>query len=96
MGMPPRDKKRSKKDEAQGSPSGPERGRRRAYTRTGPIIPKEYAEDVDFVEIKEFSSTHIEEEGDDSGTEYDESQVSDAIWEEIGLDGSKKKKRKWM
>lgn len=30
-----------------------------SYSRNEPIIPKEYAEDVEFVEIKEFSQTEI-------------------------------------
>ena len=47
-----------------------------------PLIPKEYAEDVEFVETKEFS--RHEETGHKRATEkYNETQVSDAEWTEI-------------
>ena len=45
------------------------------------VIPKEYAEDVEFVEIKEFG-TREDTAGSKNGT-YRESQVSDAEWVEI-------------
>ena len=53
----------------------------------GPIIPREYAEDVDFVEVKEFSETKIGAESRTSSgrrrNRYEESQVSDAVWEMV-------------
>lgn len=52
---------------------------------SGPIIPKEYAEDVEFVETKEFSQTIISQSPADTRrkeTFREESQVSDAEWEE--------------
>lgn len=49
-----------------------------------PIIPREYAEDVEFVETKEFSETTIaSDDGSGNRVRYSESQVSDAEWEEI-------------
>ena len=65
----------------------PYRSRRRSsrYYNNGPIIPKEYAEDVEFVETKEFSRTSIDsaEYAGNDRTDWHESQVSDAEWEEI-------------
>lgn len=49
--------------------------------RSESIIPKEYAEDVEYVEIKEFTG-HIEKDAENNTT-YTESQVSDAEWVEI-------------
>lgn len=48
-----------------------------------PIIPKEYAEDVEFVEVKEFQETEIRADAKNIGKEYHESQVTDAEWEEV-------------
>ena len=61
------------------------RQRQRRRTRRGynePIIPPEYAEDVEFVETKSFSETSI---GESHGQtrQYNESQVSDVEWVEI-------------
>ena len=53
---------------------------RRGYDE--PIIPPEYAEDVEFVETKSFSETTIGA-SDGPGRQYTESQVSDAEWVEI-------------
>ena len=78
-------------------PGGGASGSRRRSSQTPPpnppqggdthIIPPEYAEDVEFVEIKEFSSATITEEragdGRRSRVEYAESQVSDVEWEEV-------------
>lgn len=47
-----------------------------------PIIPPEYAEDVEFVEIKSFSETTIGVH-DGKVKEYHEKQVTDAEWVEI-------------
>lgn len=68
-----------------------DRSRRKAGTQTSrrpdshdePIIPKEYAEDVDFVEVKVFQETEIRVEKKPGYTEYQESQVTDAEWEEV-------------
>lgn len=58
---------------------------RNAHPHSGPIIPKEYAEDVEFVEIREYASSQTVIEGSPSsgakrrkGTVKSESQVSDA------------------
>lgn len=84
-GMPPRGKKRcgdpGRRQEAY-SRGGDTRGSRRYYgRRQGPIIPPEYAEDVEFVEIKEYSRSESRDDG--KVTWREESQVSDAEWEEI-------------
>lgn len=89
-GMPPRDKK---KRPGQGGKQAENGSRAQSYTRRrttsgrtkGPIIPKEYAEDVEFVEIKEFSQAKFEAHFSDNGgkVEYHESQVSDVEWIEI-------------
>lgn len=84
-GMPPRGKKRrgdpGRRQEAY-SRGGDTRGSRRSYgRRQGPIIPPEYAEDVEFVEIKEYSRSETRDDG--KVTWREESQVSDAEWEEI-------------
>lgn len=61
----------------------------------GPIIPKEYAEDVEFTEIHDFSSaTIINEETDSKGNRRSsetETQVSDA--EIIEISRSEKNKK---
>ncbi|MDE7108528.1 MAG: hypothetical protein K2O49_00980 [Muribaculaceae bacterium] len=102
-GMPPRDKSESKRrktertgDERTRRSSQRRRGRSRdEYYSRGPIIPKEYAEDVEFVEIKEFSQTDIEARFNDKETvEYHESQVSDVEWVEIKTDDAISRKGK--
>ena len=102
-GMPPRDKSESKRrktertgDERTRRSSQRRRGRSRDdYYSQGPIIPKEYAEDVDFVEIKEFYQTDIEARFNDKETvEYHESQVSDVEWVEIKTDDAISRKGK--
>lgn len=95
MGMPPRDKKSRKGSFWSGSSESSHNSRQRerrnpfgpdSYTR-GPIIPKEYAEDVEFVETKDYSET---ERRTVSGSEsYHESQISDAEYTEIKKSGSK-------
>lgn len=49
----------------------------------GPIIPKEYAEDVEFTEIMEFQDTTIVDESGSGTRVYRESQVSDVEFVEI-------------
>ena len=98
MGMPPRDKKKKKKSGANSTeegntyyyqrkrrnPFGPDR-----YTDE-PIIPKEYAEDVEFVETKDYSSTESRmNHGDKKVETYHESQISDAEFTEIKKPRSK-------
>ncbi len=59
---------------------------------SGSIIPKEYAEDVEFVEIKEFTQTTIHATVDYSDKkEWHESQVTDVEWEEITYTSNTKK-----
>lgn len=87
-GMPPRDKKRRERASSgstsygrEGRQSGSRRGRRSSKE---PIIPREYAEDVEFVESVEYSETTIREDySDGSGRVYTESQVSDVEYVEI-------------
>ena len=66
--------------------SGGSRSRRRRnpYSHQGPIIPKEYAEDVEFVEMVSYSENTIGV-ADNAGNAkvYHESQVSDVEWVEI-------------
>lgn len=90
MGMPPRDKKAERKAQnearkAQNARRSSQGSRRHTQPSDEPIIPKEYAEDVEFVEIKEFESTEVAAESADGKqkTVYRESQVSDAEWVEI-------------
>lgn len=94
-GMPPRPGSRKAKKETRqnGENDSPfnfsgyyrnRNNRRQTYT-SGPIIPKEYAEDVDFVETKDFSQSEIDPSGQSASSrqEWHESQVSDVEWEEI-------------
>lgn len=90
MGMPPRDRKKERKKEAgagygQNSYTG---NRRNPYEsephRREPIIPKEYAEDVEFTETHSYSETiTIEKDSKGETKIYKESQVSDAEYIEI-------------
>lgn len=96
MGMPPRDKKRrhsrSRQDgEEQGysyqrqrkNPFGSDR-----YSDE-PLIPKEYAEDVEFTETKDYSETSQRVEPSRKTEIYHESQISDAEYTEIKKSSSK-------
>lgn len=89
MGMPPRNKKHNKNngqtndngnfygERQRRNPFGPDR-----YTKE-PIIPKDYAEDVEFVETINYSETEYRRT-DAKGSEiYHESQISDAEYVEI-------------
>lgn len=94
-GMPPREEakrsRRGSKEQRRGAASGDtERGyagrRRRAQSRGDePLIPKEYAVDVEYVEIKEYSeSVTIGADSKAAETrEWHESQVTDVEWIEI-------------
>lgn len=88
-GMPPRDKGRGRGSSAPGGASYSREGRQRGPRRdprqsAEPIIPREYAEDVEFVESVEYSETRIREDyADGSRRVVTESQVSDAEYVEI-------------
>ena len=56
---------------------------RKEYGTKEPIIPKEYAEDVDYVEVKVFQETEIRVDGNPGYTDFHESQVTDVEWEEV-------------
>lgn len=106
-GMPPRPGSREARRQArqrQASNSGEYTGRnsrqggynsnRNTYSgySEGPIIPKEYAEDVEFVETIDYSETSIaEDSGQQARSDFHESQVSDAEWVEIKPKHGKKK-----
>lgn len=79
MGMPPRDKKAgsSSKRHSGPTPPPPPRGRKTSAA-TDELIPKEYAEDVEFTEFHSYSEDSVI--ADDHGTTAfrRESQVSDA------------------
>ena len=81
MGMepPPSQKKRRKEAPRQNSPHRDHR----SHGPHEPIIPKEYAEDVEFVETIDYSETEVISHKDDSTEIYHESQISDAEWVEI-------------
>lgn len=85
MGMPPRnDRKRQTSKNQRGYHSGEEKyGSHSQYPNKEPIIPKEYAEDVEFVETIDYSETTHFETSKDKEKFYHESQISDAEWTEI-------------
>lgn len=92
-GMPPREKKAHKSSSRRDD--GQSYGRRRsqsAYSAgEGPLIPKEYAVDVEYTEIREYSSaieitgeeSHRRHRRHSSGGVNIESQVSDVEYVEI-------------
>lgn len=94
-GMPPRPgSRKARRQQRQSADSSADssyaylssrQSRQRRHTRReGPIIPKEYAEDVEFVETIDYSSDSSPSSSHIHTTEtYHESQVSDAEWEEI-------------
>ncbi len=83
----------AQRSQSSGRSSAYDAGRRSSSSRTrkrkssrssGPLIPKEYAVDVEFVETINYSQTTIGVERDGrQETVYHESQVSDVEWEEI-------------
>lgn len=79
------DARRSADEGRYGTQRPSESRRRRRYHHTGPIIPKEYAEDVEFTEIKTFEQTEISGVGDDrtQQREWHESQIEDAEYIEV-------------
>ena len=85
-GMPPRDKSRARSSSRDdrggeafyGRAGGGRNEKRKKSASDGPIIPREYAEDVEFVESVEYSQTTIREAlADGSQRLYTESQVRD-------------------
>ena len=94
MGMPPRDRSKSNRDSRRqsyssaGSYSSGGSGNRRSSRGgwTGPLIPKEYAVDVEYTEIRSYSSDETIA-SDGKTVKYKvESQVSDAEIIEIRRD----------
>lgn len=82
VGMPPRDKNRRNSR----SKSTYSRKRQSHSSSDEPIIPREYAEDVEFTETKDFSSGAKLHDGTDIRKETEvnqEKQISDVEWEEI-------------
>lgn len=86
MGMPPRDRNKSRSQQRQsygyssgGHSQGAYGGRRgnRGYS-SGPLIPKEYAVDVEFTEIRSYSSEDTIASDGKTVRYTVESQVSDA------------------
>lgn len=88
-GLPPRPDSRAgrraaRERERRNTRNGRAGGRaQQAATSGGPIIPKEYAVDVEFTEIKEFGETEIGNGNQSASKVRTESQVSDAEWVEI-------------
>lgn len=90
-GMPPRPgsrraKRESRRQESEGSSYG--RNSKRKPSGKEPLIPKEYAEDVEFVETVEYSSAEVISDDGKTRREWHESQVSDAEWTEIREKGN--------
>ena len=84
MGMPPGGDDRRQRSSRQ-SDAGSYTRRRRHSSRRGPVIPKEYAEDVEFTEIRSYSEER-EIGGSGKVSFVTESQVSDAEIIEIEKD----------
>ncbi len=82
MGMPPRDKKKSgsgnRSQAYSSSGSYGSRGNDRRRNSSGPLIPKEYAVDVEYTEIHLYSSEETIAFDGKSVRYSVESQVSDA------------------
>ena len=91
MGMPPRDKKKNKTKYQ--NPFGSRTGQQshtygKSTPDNEPLIPKEYAEDVEFTEVKSFSEDSIEQDSKKHKV-YHESQISDVEYIEIKKSRSK-------
>ncbi len=86
MGMPPRDKKKQSRSNARSQAysssgaynSGSGYSRRSKYYSSGPLIPKEYAVDVEYTEIRSYSSDETIASDGKTVRYAVESQVSDA------------------
>lgn len=91
MGMPPRDRNQGSK---RGNESRQQRSRdtygnrgwQRGQYSDSPLIPKEYAEDVDFTEVRSYSEETDIASGGENVRFRQESQVSDAEIIEIRKD----------
>ena len=81
-GMPPREEKKGERAS---------RHRPRRSYAGGPLIPKEYAVDVEYVEIHEYSATTVigGDAPKEKVEEWHESQVTDAEWVEIRDSGKR-------
>lgn len=85
-GMPPRDDRRRKQSgKRRGGNEGKKTSRRQRPSE--PIIPKEYAEDVEFTETVDYESDRVVAPDGEHVSEHIkikvEQQVSDAEWVEI-------------
>ena len=95
MGMPPRDKKSRKGNRGQNNAEESryyQRTRRNPFENPygrEPIIPKEYAEDVEFTETIDYSEKESFHRTAEKTKIYHESQISDAEWTEIKKPASK-------
>ncbi len=85
MGMPPRDKSKNRSGSRQSyyssgahSSGSYGQGRQRGRYSSGPLIPKEYAVDVEYTEIRSYSSDETIASSGNSVRYKVESQVSDA------------------
>lgn len=87
MGMPPREKEGKRQYSGTNTYGNNRRhtGRGQSYEgdSEGPIIPKEYAEDVEFIETKDYSSRSHDKTESASSESFHESQISDVEWTEI-------------
>lgn len=80
MGMPPRKEQKKKRSQRRENSSGRSTGRHASGRPGEPVIPKEYAEDVEYVEIKSYSEdTVIREDASGRQTVVEsESQIEEA------------------
>lgn len=78
MGMPPRDRNRSRSQRKQSCSTDPNVNRSFRNDTSGPLIPKEYAVDVEYTEIRSYSSDETIASDGRSVRYTVESQVSDA------------------
>lgn len=88
MGMPPRGKNQTNREnyrQSTNSSSGYHRYSSRRKTDSESVIPKEYAEDVEFTEVRSYSEEHTIADGGTVAYKS-ESQVSDAEIIEIKKD----------
>lgn len=89
MGMPPREKDRKKRREDSSFKEDPYQryygGQRNRYERrrVGPIIPRDYPVDVEFVEYIDHTGTEYYQRISRHIKIRYESQISDAEWSEI-------------
>lgn len=96
MGLPPRDKKKRRTSAQENTDfrQYSQRQRRNPFSHEGygsdHIIPPEYAEDVEFTETIDYSSTRTEtSQTHTSSSTYHESQISDVEFTEIKKPNSK-------